>query len=318
MAESKEAPNPRAARDEPAAPAENELVKPGETKTDAVSRLLQESMGAKAPDDTDGGDNLEELRTATDDDADSLGEIRTDDLGMEPAGDDGRDAEFVSALTELAEKAGVPIEDVYKLQVSFKGGDRSPVTLGELKDGFVEASELEEKRDAFEQHRTTFENEMIRTRGELTEVLKLLPEVPPEFIAEGKRRYEVNIDNEREALFSIRPEWRTDPHEYRAAREKMIATVADYGFRPAEFEDIIDHRLIKLLHDFANLKSRVADAQASKKKLVRDHRSPRSGTRTPARNTQQSSPDEQRELNVKGSLEDKVLAVHELLKGSQT
>ena len=191
---------------------------------------------------------------------------------------------------------------------------RSSVTLGELKDSYNDVAEIEEQRGAFDAHRTAFENEMIRSRGELQEVLKLLPELPQELIAQGRQRYAAQLDTERASLLSVKPEW-ADPVKFQAARDRMADAIADYGFRPSELDAVVDHRLTKLIFDFSVLKQRVAEAKASRKKLVRDHNSARTTSRTPPQTKQGRDALVQSEA-TNGSLEQKVIAVHGLINDS--
>ena len=297
----------------------NAAIRPGESKVDAVSRLLQnELLSDEQREQLHAGKPPPARDTAPLDDdpeseADPLGEIQTDDLGIAPAG--GGDANIPSAaLAELAEKAGTTIEEIYKLPVAMPDG-RSSRTLGELKDSYQDVEAIEEQRGAFEAHRTAFENDMIRSRGELQEVLKMLPEIPEAVIAQARQKYAELIDNERAALLAVKPEW-ADPDKFMAAQDQMVEAIADYGFRKSDLSDVKDHRLTKLIYDFSVLKRRVSEAKASRKKLVRDHNTARTTSRTPPQ-TKQTRDAQVQGAATNGTLEDKVVAVHQLIHGTQ-
>ena len=295
-----------------------DLIQAGESRNDASSRLLREAMQgdqADKPDDSN-AEPMREIDQAADDDAQDDGEIRTDDLGIKkPLSDGGDTTESLAALSDLAEKAGVKLEDVYKLEIGF-GDGRPSATLGAIKDAYIESSELAEMRGTFEDHRSNFENDMLRARAELTTIIKLLPELP-EGIAQQAQQ--VNADTEaREmtALHDIKPEWK-DPATYHRARELMIETVAAYGFSRAEMMEIKDHRAIKMIWDHHQQAKRISEANASRKKLVRDHKTPRSTSRTPPVDSKQRTDAEQAEVGKSGTPAEKTAASHELLFPNQ-
>ena len=296
----------------------NAAIRAGESRTGAVSRLLQEELLSDEQREQLDADPPAPPRAAppaeiTESDADPLGEIQMDDLGIAPAG--GGDADKPSAaLAELAEKAGTTIEEIYKLPVAMSDG-RPSVTLGELKDSYKDVDAIEEQRGALEAHRTAFENDMIRSRGELQEVLKMLPEIPEAVIAQARQKYAELIDNERAALLSVKPEW-ADPDKFMAAQDQMVEAIADYGFRKSDLSDVKDHRLTKLIYDFSVLKRRVSEAKASRKKLVRDHNAAPATRRTAPQTKQGRDADAQGEAAA-GTLEQKVQAVHQLITSAQ-
>ena len=257
----------------------------GVSQVQAVSQLLQaaanterEGSGDDAP-----GQRIPEGEQSRDDagQPDDVGEIRTDDLGLKPPADSG-DTEKSAALNDLAEKAGVSIEDIYKIEIGMPG-DSSPVSLGTLKDSYQTVVEQQEKSDAFEAHRTAFENDMIKTRAEMQTAVALLGDsLPPAFIAHVRQTTAERVDRERATLLAVKPEW-SDDQKFHAAREEIIGAVDEYGVTRAEVESQWDHRLIKLLWDFAQMKKRIGEAATSRKKLVKEHNTGgRQTRRTPA------------------------------------
>ena len=95
-------------------------------------------------------------------------------LGIEQPEESG-DAVVLPMLQTLAEKAGLTLDEVYAIGVPL-GDGQAPTTLGDLKDQFSNYSRLVEQTEVFEQGRTEFENNMIRSRAELAEIVKLLPQ----------------------------------------------------------------------------------------------------------------------------------------------
>ncbi len=197
--------------------------------------------------------------------------LSEDGLGMQPAkGTGGGDPDDPMALPlqELAEKAGVTLKELYATVVPLGGEQDEATTLGALKDQFREYSQLEATRSAFEESRTGFENDMIRSRGELQEVIKLLPEVPAAVLQQAQKVYAEARDKEREALHLIKPEWK-DAEVFARAQDAVLETVGVYGFKRADLDAVLDHRLTKLLWDFHTMRQRFSEANASAKKVTK-------------------------------------------------
>ncbi len=195
--------------------------------------------------------------------------LSEDGLGMQPAAAGGGDPDepIALALQELAEKAGVSLKELYATVVPLGGELHEATTLGALKDQFKDYSTLVETRDAFEEGRTLFENDMIRTRGELQELVKMLPEIPPAMVQKAAQAFADSRDQEREALHRIKPEWK-DADTYARAQDAILETVSEYGFKRGDLESVFDHRLTKLLWDFHVMRERFSNANAGAKKVV--------------------------------------------------
>ena len=170
-------------------------------------------------------------------------------------------------LAEAAELLGCAVEDLYKLQVPMRDDGDDALTLGQMKDHAGNAVAVEALTVELDDRRAGFENEMIRARQELNEVIGLLPSVPPALIERAQQAHIEHLDRERVALLSIKPEWRDDA-VFQAAQGDILEAVADYGFSRADLNLVVDHRLTKLLHDFAGLKNRVAKANARAKEIL--------------------------------------------------
>ena len=276
----------------------------------AVAQLLQTAEASQIETDqpAQGG---EQPAPAADrkEEQDELPGLSEEGLGMEQ--EVSVDAGITSSLQTLAEKSGLTLDEVYAVAVPL-GDGRDPTTLGALKDQFQDYSRLVEKTETFEVSRLEFENNMIRSRAELQEIVKLLPQgaVTDELIAEASRTYAETRQKEQTALLAIKPDWK-DPAAYSLAQDQILETASEYGFNRADLNAVMDHRLIKLLHDFHVMRKRFADANASVKRVVNVNRQKRA-------NRSQGAP--ARELNAqiadatKGkSTQDKALAIAALL-----
>lgn len=266
-------------KSEPAADAE-----PSKSQVESVAKILRDH--AETLQNPEDRDLMEPLKiTAGDvakpkDDADKsepdLKEISAEGLGMAlPEIEAGE-----LAFAELAEKAGVSVEDLYATEVPLTG-DAGVTTLGALKDSVQNFTQLDEKKTAFEEHRSSFENEMIRSRAELQEVIKLLPEIPAELVQHAQAQFSDNLAKERQSLYAIRPDWR-DPAAFAHAQDEIFETVKAYGFTKNDMDSVIDHRLIKLLWDFQTMSKRIKGANASAKRVVKQSQQQRAKKAAPA------------------------------------
>lgn len=243
-----------------------------------VAALLRRA--AEAEDGGDTGKGEDDKGTGDQVETPNADELLAD---PEPGGDadPNRGAKGPSSLAELAESAGLTTEQIFELQVPMPDG-AEPIKLGQLKDSAAEFATLGEQTTELDDRRQDFENEMIRARQELTEVIQLLPEVPPELIAQAKAKHTAHLDAERQALLGVKPEW-ADPKVYAAAQDEILEAVADYGFHRADLDLVLDHRLTKLLHDFAGMKARIGRANAAMKEVRKQAKKPGADRRTPAK-----------------------------------
>ena len=210
-----------------------------------------------------------------DDDKPGLSE---DGLGMQPAAGDGLEPgdSITLAMQSLAEKAGITLDELFATEVPL-GGQLEATTLGKLKDDFSDYSQLQETKTAFEDQRTDFENDMIRSRAELQEIISILTAqgaIPQEMVVLAQNQLQDTKDKERAALIAIKPEWK-NPEVYALAQDQILETVAEYGFTRADLDSVLDHRLTKLLHDFHIMRGRFKDANAQRKRVVTQSRQKR-------------------------------------------
>ena len=213
-----------------------------------------------------------------DDDDPGLSE---DGLGLQPelSESGGTDA-IALALQGLAEKAGITLDDLFATVVPLDAG--TSTTLGELKDSFKDYSRLTEDKAAYEDNRTKFENEMIRSRAELQEVIAILQQdgaVPDIIYQRAATVFEESRAAELSKLVAIKPEW-ADPQVFGQAKDALMETVGEYGFKRSELEAVFDHRLTKLLHDFHTMRMRFKDANAASKRVIKQSRRQRATART--------------------------------------
>jgi len=218
----------------------------------------------------------------------------------------------VDTLEALAEQLGVKPDEIYKLQIPMRD-DGTMVTLGALKDQAGKALDLDDQSAEIETRRTAFENDMLRSRQQLNDIVSLLPEVPPALVERARANQIEATDRERNALLEVMPAWKDD-QVYQSAQADILEAVADYGFQRFDLDAVVDHRLIKLLHDFTGMKKRIAAANAKAKEL-RDA-TPRRGKRVSEKAQKLRGRAAAAEKAKAGTTGDKVAAVGQILSGN--
>jgi len=172
----------------------------------------------------------------------------------------------VETFTDLAEKAGVSPEQLYKLKVAMPEGVE-PMTLGELKDLAQRAGDLEGKEQSLTAAKIEQERELMRAQDELRALLAQVgPSLPPEMVEQHRAKYDAHLAGERQRLLEAIPEW-ASPEAYQAGRQEIVSSLEAYGFSEAELSNVYDHRLVKLLHDFTRMEKALKTANAEAKKV---------------------------------------------------
>ena len=254
-----------------------------------VEALMRQTLGLEQP--ADEGPELEP-ETAADEtppDDPELALADPDESAKPPEENAGAGdpAEEITEILGLAESAGIDAETLYGPEVPL-GDELDPVTLGALKDTYQDAQRIESKRLELEEDRSDFQNEMIRARGELAELINLLGPgaITPELVNRAQQMHADTLDEQRRQLVGLFPEWK-DPEAFQAGQDFILASVEEYGFGRADLNGIHDHRVTKLLHDFARMKQRIANANQKAKDMRKAGTQKRGQGRAPSANDDQ-------------------------------
>ena len=201
-------------------------------------------------------------------------------------------------LQAFAEEHELEPKAVYDLEISLEAGDE-PVTIGALKDHYKATRQFEQLRDDFEDYRSQSQTEIIQGRQQLTSLVQMVARyVPPTTLQEMGQVLEAEsrqtIDHSRRQLREWFPEWE-QPDVAKAARERMLTVVKQYGFSDVDFYNITDARLVKLLYDSI----RKADRYDALRKGQREQKQP--PKEAPAtRRRRPSATDEAKRLSAGG------------------
>ena len=179
---------------------------------------------------------------------------------------------------ELAEELEIDVKDLYSVEIAIGGGEE-PMTLGALKDAYKDFKHLESNKAEFQKQQLTGENELMRARQEFAQLAQMLPEITPEMQQAAQKAQQANLVKEQQALLKAIPEM-ADTQQAQVVNERVFKMGQEYGFSPVELGYIQDHRVIKLVNDFAKLQERLSQADVNSKKVTRV-------TKTPAKTAKQ-------------------------------
>lgn len=174
-------------------------------------------------------------------------------------------------LQEWAEKFGTEAKDLYAVEVPISQGDETKnVTLGELKDTYGQAQDLDRRELEIEERKANAEADLTRAQTELRAILQALPEgaVNEKVLKFVRQKAEAELSQERQATLDAIPEWR-DETRREADLQGMVKLLGDYGLSPQYLQSQFDHRLVRLIRDSFLRKQRIDKALARVNKVKR-------------------------------------------------
>jgi len=174
------------------------------------------------------------------------------DAGDRP--DDGTGRESGSEREDNAE-----IDYALEVEVPMPYG-MEKMTVGAMKDAVSEMHLRQERMDKQS-------NEVMVERSELGNIVQQLePYLTPEVLDTIKQRRQAVLARENQRMLEVIPEWE-DNTVFQTDRKVMQSLAGEYGFSEREFKTVSDHRLVKLLRDYSNLRSRVEKARTEAKPI---------------------------------------------------
>lgn len=162
-------------------------------------------------------------------------------------------------VKQLAEKLKMTPEQVYA-SLSIKVGD-SEVSLADFKDKAKDLHKASELRESAHTHKTDAENEILRQRREIALAQQRYQPTDAEK-QQSELDHQSYIEGENALALQAIPEWK-DPAVQKAGLDGIAELLNHYAFSPAETSTLLDHRFLKLMHDFASIRTRLAKAQKS-------------------------------------------------------
>jgi hypothetical protein len=179
-------------------------------------------------------------------------ELPEEATAEELIGDDETTEEAVEQDTTEAEK---PDGVDYSAEIPLSDG--SKIKLGELKDHYQSAQK--HQLEVIER-----ENAVMTRMNELSELAQHV-QLPPQQVAMIKQQQEQYLMAEHQRMLDAIPEFR-DKAAFTEARNAIQDMAAEYGIQD-QVAQITDHRIVKMLHDYARLRGQIKAAKENVKPL---------------------------------------------------
>ena len=242
--------------------------------TDQLSQVVDLLEGGGV---SDGGDQHKpdekpagDVDTPVDEEAGSA--VEASDSEPESLEESEEPTPTAPSLKDLADRLQIDQAELYSVQIPLPG-DGESISLGELKDQFNEFSVVEKRAEKLNEEKVAYENDKLRSYQELQTLVNLLPEVPEQYRSQAAQMQQQHLQTEQARLLEVLPEWK-DANNFEAGRSAINGLAGEYGFSPAETAGISDHRLVKLLKDFADMKTIKTQAEEAAQKIVKPPKAP--------------------------------------------
>lgn len=169
-----------------------------------------------------------------------------------PAAEEGSQIEPVVEEDDGAAKEAHKEEmrELYAREITLQDGEKT--TIGALKDAF-------QTRAASEADIIERENRMLVQTRALNELAETLNTVPEHIRQAAVAQRENFVKAEFQNLLTAIPEWK-DAVAFDSGRKAVFALAAEYGLEQ-DMGAVVDHRVVKLLHDYARLKANIRQAK---------------------------------------------------------
>jgi hypothetical protein len=171
----------------------------------------------------------------------------------EKPGDSGESQKPVippKTLSELAERTGLKVEDLYAIEIPASEDGGEGQTFGKLKDLAASESDFAGRELEFTERTVKFGNDQAKARQELELVLAALPEgaIKADVLARARRERDVMLDREAVRVLDVIPEWKSDDTK-RTDLNGIGEHMAQYGFDKNHVDQIVDHRMLRYMRD---------------------------------------------------------------------
>jgi hypothetical protein len=195
----------------------------------------------------------------------------------------------LKTLQDAAERLGVKIEDLYKLEFGLGGAEENAErpTLGKLKDHFAERESHSLENLRWGEERAKAEGELMRSRNELTELMAMLPPeaIKPEVLNKVREKHVATVARERELTLSVIPEWQTE-----SVRDADLVGMREHltnaGFPKGYLERVTDHKTMRYIRENYMREQRINAALALVKTKQKETPAPsqrgKQGARAPS------------------------------------
>ncbi len=220
----------------------SKLVPPANTDKMAV---VNELLGIEP--EQDAKPEKAELDTETDK---TVSELLAEAEKPPDSGENQKTIKPPKTLDELAEMAGVKVDDLYAIELPAQADGVENPTFGSLKDLAAQQSDFAGRELQFEERRVEFGNEQAKARKELELVLQSLPKdaIKPAVLEAARKERETMLDLEAVRTLDVIPDWKSDEAK-RADLAGIGEHMEQYGFDKSHIDRIADHKMLRYMRD---------------------------------------------------------------------
>jgi len=163
----------------------------------------------------------------------------------------------IDSIERLIARNKLTPEQAYAIKVPMPNGGES-LSIGELKDKISELSDFEMRVTEFDERRIRQEGDLLKSQGELRDLLGLLPKeaITPAVLEKLRRNQTQTLKVERQRALEHIPSWR-DEKARTADIALMNEVLSDYGFDEGFLDSVIDHRAVKFVRDMCLMRARI-------------------------------------------------------------
>lgn len=179
-----------------------------------------------------------------------------DDTTTGKAGEESPKNAKPKEFNDLAEAAGLELDDLYALTLNV--GDGETMTVQELKALKGEQDEITVRKLEVEEQHAAKSAQLRTAQNELAEIVAALPEgsVSAETLAKVRERQVARAEVEQRKTLESIPTW-ADAEKRTADMTGMAEHLAQFGFAPDHLKHVTDHRMMVMIRDSYKREQRI-------------------------------------------------------------
>lgn len=178
-----------------------------------------------------------------------LGIESTEEVEQQEAEETAEVTEEGTSEQEETEETQAPKVD-YELEVPLTNGEK--ITVGKLKDAY-------QAQHKAQLELTERENALMGKQRDVEELLGLVKNVPPELKERVRQQQEHYLREQHRLMLDTIPEFK-EPTSFEKARQDIFALADEYGVKDV-ISTVSDHRIVKMLHDYAKLRNNIRSVE---------------------------------------------------------
>lgn len=154
-------------------------------------------------------------------------------------------------LEAAAEALGIPVEELYTIEIPAKAKGAKPYTLGQLKDLAADDGEFQVRKLRLDTDRSALEAERVAAEAELNAVLQSLPAdaIKPEQMQKLRNTLAARQQKERARTLEVIPEWQDEAVRTADLKGMLDFARSEYGLPETYLVTHMHAGLVRLMRD---------------------------------------------------------------------